>query len=107
MVNTSEVYIALYWQANLSLLKTSILWYVKLALKEHGMPFLTFMKTARRTNQGKMGILGSKNNKYMVLLSPKPVDGSFPKSGDISLSLAILKGKPLKCGEPAICISIN
>jgi hypothetical protein len=65
------------------------------------------MTTARSTNQGKRGILGSKKNKNMVQLSTKPVDGSFPKSGDISLSLTILKRKLLKCGEPAICISIH
>lgn len=50
LVNTSEVHIALYWVANLSLLKTSILWPVKLALKERGLAFLAFMITARRTN---------------------------------------------------------
>jgi hypothetical protein len=65
------------------------------------------MTTARSTNQGKRGILGSQNNKHMVLLSPKPVDGSFPKSGDISLYLTILKREVLKGGEPAIGISIN
>jgi len=65
------------------------------------------MTTAISTNQGKRGILGSKKNKHLVLLSTKPVDGSFQKSGDISLSLTILKGELLKCGEPAIGISIN
>jgi hypothetical protein len=101
------VHIALYRQANLSLLKTSILWQVKLALKDRDLSFLAFMTTAISTNQGKRGILGSQNNKYMVLLSTKPVDGSFPKSGEISLSLTIFKRELLKCGEPAICISIN
>jgi hypothetical protein len=65
------------------------------------------MTTAISTNQVKRGILGSKKNKHRVLLSTKPVDGSFPKSGDISLSLTVLKRELLKCGEPAICISIN
>jgi len=83
------VHIALYWQLNLSLLKTSILWQVKLGQKEHDLSFLAFMTIARSTNQGKRGILGSKKNKHMVLLSTKPVDGSFPKSGDISLSLTV------------------
>ena len=77
--------------ANLSWLTTSILGQVKLGLKEHGLQFLAFMTTARSTIQGKRGILGSKKNKHMVLLSTKPVDGSFPKSGDISLSMTILK----------------
>jgi hypothetical protein len=99
--------IALYWQANFSLLKISIIWLVKLALKERGLLFLALMTTARSTNQGKRGVLGSKKNKHMVLLSTKPVDGSFPKSGDISLSLTVLKRELLKGGEPAICISIN
>jgi len=101
------VHIALYWQVNLSWLKTSILWQAKLGQKEHDRSFLAFMTTARSTNQGKRGILGSQNNKHMVLLSTKSVDGSFPKSGDISLYLTILKREILKCGEPAICISIN
>jgi len=101
------VHIALYGQVNFSLLKTSILWQVKLGLKEHGLSFLAFMTTARSTNQGKRGILGSQNNKHMVLFSTKPVEGSFPKSGDISLSLTVLKRELLKCGEPAIGISIN
>jgi hypothetical protein len=93
--------------ANLSWLTTSILGQVKLGLKEHGLPFLAFMTTARSTNQGKRGILGSQNNKHMVLLSRKPVDGSFPKCGNISLYLRILKRQLLKGGEPAIGISIN
>jgi hypothetical protein len=101
------VHIALYWQANFSWLKTSILWQVKLGLKEPGLPFLAFMTTAISTNQGKRGILGSQNNKHMVLLSTKPVDGSFLKSCNISLYLTILKWELLKCGEPAIGISIN
>jgi hypothetical protein len=101
------VHIGLYWQVNLILLKTSILWQVKLGQKEHGLSFLAFMTTARSTNQGKRGILGSHNNKHMVLLSTKPVDGSFPKSGDISLFVTVLKRELLKGGEPAICISIN
>jgi hypothetical protein len=46
------------------LLKTSILWQVKLGQKEQGLSFLAFMTTARSTNQGKRGILGSKNNKH-------------------------------------------
>jgi hypothetical protein len=99
--------IARYWAANFSWLKTSILWQVKLGLKEHSLPFLAFMKTAISTNQGKRGILGSQNNKHMVLLSTKTVDASFPQSGDISLSLTILKRELLKGGEPAIDISIN
>jgi hypothetical protein len=65
------------------------------------------MTTAISTNQGKRGILGSQNNKHMVLLSRKPVDGSFPKCGNISLYLRILKRELLKCGEPAIGISIH
>ena len=65
------------------------------------------MTTAISTNQGKRGVLGSQNNKHMVLLSKKPVDGTFPKSGDISIYLTILKREILKSGEPAICISIN
>jgi hypothetical protein len=65
------------------------------------------MTTAISTNQGKRGILGSQNNKHMVLLSRKPVDASFPKSGEISLSLTILKRELLKFGEPAICISLH
>jgi len=101
------VHIGLYWQVNLILLKTSIIWQVKLAQKDHGLSFLAFMTTARSTNQGKKGLLGSHNNKHMVLLSPKPVDGSFPKSGDISLFVTVLKRELLKCGEPAIGISIN
>jgi len=76
-------------------------------LKEHSLPFFAFMKTAISTNQGKRGILGSQNNKHMVLLSTKTVDASFPQSGDISLSLTILKRELLKGGEPAIDISIN
>ena len=99
--------IALYWAAKLSWLKTSILWQVKLGLKEHSLPFLAFMKTAISTNQAKRCILGSQNNKHMVLLTMKPVDGSFPRSGGISLSLTILKRELLKGGEPAIDISIN
>jgi hypothetical protein len=101
------VHIGLYWQVNLILLKTSILWQVKLGQKEQSLSFLAFMTTARSTNQGKRGILGSHNNKHMVLLSTKPVDGSFPKSGDKSLFVTLLKRKLLKCGEPAIGISIN
>jgi hypothetical protein len=97
----------LYGQVNFSWLKTSILWQVKLGMKEHGLSFLAFMTTARSTNQGKRGILGSQNNKHMVLLSTKPVKGSFLKSGDISLSMTVLKRELLKCGEPAICIYIN
>jgi hypothetical protein len=65
------------------------------------------MTTAISTNQGKRGSLGSQNNKHMVLLRTKPVDGSFLKSCNISLSLTILKWELLKCGEPAIGISIN
>ena len=99
--------IALYRQANFSLLKTSILWQTKLGQKDRDLSFLAFMTTAISTNQGKRGILDSQNHKHMVLLSTKPVDGSFPKSGDISLSLTILKREVLKGGEPAIYISIN
>jgi hypothetical protein len=69
--------------ANLSWLTTSILGPLKLGLKEHGLPFLAFMTTAISTNQGKRGILGSQNNKHMVLLSTKPVEESFLKIGDI------------------------
>jgi hypothetical protein len=47
------------------------------------------MTTAISTNQGKRGILGSQNNKHMVLLSIKPVEGSFPKCGNISLYLTV------------------
>jgi hypothetical protein len=83
------VHIALYGQVNFSLLKTSILWQIKLGQKEHDLSFLAFMTTARSTNQGKSGILGSKKNKHMVLWSTKPVDRSFPKCGNISLSLTV------------------
>ncbi len=42
------------------LLTTSILWQIKLGQKEHGLSVLAFMTTARSTNQGKRGVLGSK-----------------------------------------------
>jgi putative transposase len=48
-----------------------------------------FYDNCKKHKPGKRGILGSKKNKHMVLLSTKPVDGSFPKSGDISLSLTV------------------
>ena len=59
---------------------------VKLGLKDRDLPFLAFMTTAISTNQGKRAILGSQNHKHMVLLSTKPVDGSFPNRGYITFS---------------------
>ena len=50
------------------------------------------MTTARSTNQGKSGILGSKKNKHMVLWSTKPVDGSFPKRRYITFSDCLKAG---------------
>jgi putative transposase len=57
-----------------------------------GSAILAFMTTAIRTNQGKRGILGSQNNKHMVLLSTKPVDGSFPKWRYITFSDCLKAG---------------
>lgn len=56
-----------------------------------GSAISRFYDNCNKDKPRKRGILGSKKNKHMVLLSTKPVDGSFPKSGDISLYLRILK----------------
>jgi hypothetical protein len=66
-----------------------------------------FYDNCKKHKPRKKGCPRLKKNKHMVLVSTKPVDGSFPKSGDISLSLTVLKWESLKGGEPAICISIN